>query len=189
MSLPAPKLGVDVFRGSGSLFCHPPRSPGGSQRAESFWKLGHRISMLHTGHINQKGAHPPLKEAAMSLREIPPTPTHAPSSPPHQLLTATPPSLIFTSVSFIFKPTEGLVKLCFLSKMNLGARGWTSHRFGERSAECFTLDSRKDLSERTEGVRCLQKEEGEGPSNILHPDWIPGQGLLPHSSSYLTPFK
>lgn len=79
--------------------------------------------MLHTGHINQKGAHPPLKEAAMSLREIPPTPTHAPSSPPHQLLTATPPSLIFTSVSFIFKPTEGLVKLCFLSKMNLGARG------------------------------------------------------------------
>lgn len=112
--------------------------------------------------------------------------THYPSSFPALDCCPLPSSLIFTSVSFIFKPTEGLVKLCFLSKMNLGARGWTSHRFGERSVECFTLDSRKRLWERGQrvwGVSRRKKEKGH--INIASPWLCPGQGLLP--SLFLLP--
>ena len=69
--------------------------------------------MLHTGHINQKGAHPPLKEAAMSLREIPPTPTHAPSSPPHPVLTATPALLDFYLSVFHFQANGRPCKALF----------------------------------------------------------------------------
>lgn len=99
------------------------------------------------------------KEAAMSLQVTPSRAalcllfalTHHPSSFPTLDCYPHPPPWFFTSVSFILKPTEGLVKLCFLSKMNLGARGWTSHKFGERSTECFTLDSRKDFEREDRG--------------------------------------
>lgn len=117
------------------------------------------ISMLYTGHINQKGAHPPLEGSChvssshtlqgCSLPSV--CPDSLPFLIPCPWLLSPPSSLIFTSVSFILKPTEGLVKLCFLSKTNLGARGWTSHKFGERSTECFTLDSRKDFEREDRG--------------------------------------
>ena len=107
------------------------------------------------------------------------------TSPPRPWLWP-PPSLIFTSVSFIFKPTEGLVKLCFLSKMNLGARGWTSHRLGERSTECFTLDSRKD-SEREDRGREVSPGGGRRRAIKHSSPWLdsrsgapPSLFLLPH---------
>lgn len=99
LSLPVLKLGVGVFRGSVPLSCHRPLTQGGSQRARSVWRLGCRVSVSHTGHINQKGAHPPL-EGSCHVSSGPTCPNSPPFLTPQPLTAA--PALLLDSYLSIF---------------------------------------------------------------------------------------
>lgn len=99
--------------------------------------------------------------------------THSPSSFPALDCCPLSSSLIFTSVSFILKPTEGLVKLCFLSKTNLGARGWTNlSQIWREERGVLYLRFKERLWERGQrawGVSRRKKEKGH--INIASP-WL-----------------
>lgn len=129
-------------------------------------------------------SHPPGLLFAFCLPWL----TTIPHSPP---LTAVPNLLLDFYLSiFHFKANWRPCKAVFLSKMNLGTRGWTSHIFGERSAERFTLDSKEDFKREGRGREASPGGRRRGPYKrcfTLTLSKVRGSSL--HSSSYLTPFK